>query len=181
MMRRTGEYLYAESPLWQAVRLPYQGGVFSLTALLPRKDNWLGELEGSLDTGFLEALERALAPREVQLHLPKVRIEGDFRLAPTLRGMGMRSAFDPESADFSGITSSQRVFISEVVHKTFIAMGEEGTEAAAATATAMLGACAPREERDPVVFRADHPFTFALREERTGTVLFLGRLADPSR
>lgn len=180
LMRRTGEYLYAESPLWQAVRLAYSGDYFSMTILLPRQKGWLAELESSLDAEFLNELEKVLARREVELHMPRLRVESQFALAPTLRSMGMRETFDPHRADFSGITRSERVFLSEVIHKTYIDVDERGTEAAAATAVVMAAGFAPGEPEEPVVFRADHPFTFMIRDERTSSILFMGRLANPS-
>ena len=112
--------------------------------------------------------------------MPRFRVEGQFALAPTLRSMGMRETFDPHRADFSGITRSERVFLSEVIHKTYIDVDEKGTEAAAATAVVMAAGCAPGEPEEPVVFRADHPFTFMIRDERTSSILFMGRLANPS-
>ncbi len=180
LMRRTGQYLYAESPLWQAVVLPYNMSYFSMTVLLPRKKDWLGELELSLDTGFLEALQGAMALRQVELHLPKFRIEGEFYLAPILRAMGMRDAFSETAADFSGISGNERLFLSEVIHRTFIDVNEEGTEATAATALCLLCEKTAEEELPLVVFRADHPFMFLIRDERTKSILFMGRLADPS-
>jgi serine protease inhibitor len=181
LMRRTGAYAYAESPLWQALRIPYSMGYFSMTVLLPKHKGWLGEFEESLDAGFFDELDKVIAHREVKLYLPKFRIEGSFQLGPLLQSMGMRRSFAPDVADFSGITTSEPLFISNVIHKTFIEVDEQGTEAAAATAMVMVAGCAPGEPEEPVVFRADHPFTFLIRDERTGSILFMGRLANPSK
>jgi len=180
LMRRTGDYPYAESPLWQAIVLPYSQGYFSMTVLLPRKKGWLGEFEKSLDDGFLEALEAALSSRSVELRLPRFRIEGDFHLAPVLRALGMRDAFSGSASDFSGISRNERLFLSDVIHRTFIDVNEDGTEAAAATVSMALAAAVPGQPRKPVPFRADHPFIFFIRDERTKSVLFMGRLSDPA-
>jgi serpin B len=179
LMRRTDSCLYAESPLWQAVSLPYVEGYFSMIVLLPKHKGWLSEFEESLDAGFLTELDKALAHREVEIHLPRFRIEGEFDLVEVLMAMGIHAAFSMRRADFSGITTSERIFIGKVLHKTFMDVHERGTEAAAATAVAMPLGAAPGEPEEPVVFRADHPFIFLLRDERTGSVLFMGRLADP--
>jgi serpin B len=92
--------------------------------------------------------------------------------------MGMKSAFDPDTADFSGMTDKEALFISVVIHKAFVDVNEEGTEAAAATGIAMTGA-AFAEPKEPPVFRADHPFVFMIRDNRNGAILFLGRITNP--
>jgi serpin B len=180
LMQRTDEYAYAESPLWQAVKVGYSMGYFSMTVLLPRHQGWLDDFEESLDSGFLRELDKVMRLRQVKLHLPRFRIEGSFQLGEALSSMGMHRAFAPERADFSGIAASEPLFISQVIHKTFIDVTEKGTEAAAATAVAVAAGCAPGEPEEPVVFRADHPFIFLLRDERTGSILFMGRLVDPT-
>jgi serpin B len=103
----------------------------------------------------------------------------EFSLASVLASMGMTDAFNPRAADFSGITGSRDLFISAVLHKAFVEVNEEGTEAAAATGVAMkLTSIGP--QRTPV-FRADHPFLFLIRDNHLGSILFLGRVMDPSR
>ncbi len=180
LMRRTGEYLYADSPLWQALQIPYAMYYFSMTVLLPKHKGWLSDFESSLDAGFFDELGRVLALRQVDLHLPRFRIENKFALGSVLYDMGIRDAFSRDRADFSGISRSDRLFVSEVLHKTFMDVNEEGTEASAVTAASMAALSAPREPEEPVVFRADHPFMFLIRDGRTGSILFMGRLADPS-
>jgi len=100
-------------------------------------------------------------------------------LADTLKALGMATAFD-QSADFSGMTGARDVFLSAVIHKAFVDVNEESTEAAAATAVVAVPMAAPIR-REPPVFRADHPFAFLIYDDRTGTILFLGRIVDPSR
>lgn len=124
-------------------------------------------------TGWLGTL----AGRNVQVSLPKFRAESEFSLRQALSTMGMPTAFTSR-ADFSGIDPKGRLAISEAVHKAFVDVSEQGTEAAAATGIA-VHATAMRRPEPPVVFRADHPFLFLIRDTGSGTVLFIGRLMDP--
>jgi serpin B len=118
--------------------------------------------------------------------LPKFGMTSSFRLSQQLRTMGMTDAFIPEKSDFSGLVESQReprrIWIDEVFHKAFVDVDEAGTEAAAATAVAMMGgAGAGARPPEPFTFRADHPFLFAIRFESTGSILFMGHVANPAR
>jgi len=113
----------------------------------------------------------------VRVFLPQFKLTSEFRLDDTLKAMGMLLAFD--RADFSGMTGKRDLFISAVIHKAFVDVNEEGTEAAAATAVIMgRGLAIPRQ---PAEFRADHPFVFLIRHNRTGSILFLGRLMNPKQ
>jgi serpin B len=119
----------------------------------------------------------ALKARPVGLTFPKFGIESKIDLATILAAMGMPAAFEPGVADFSGITTEERLFISAVIHQANIDVDEKGTTAAAATAVVMKATAEPGE---PVTLTVDRPFLFALRDVPTGTVLFLGRITDPS-
>jgi len=165
---------YAAGPGWRAVELPYVGGSLALTVIVPDD---LATFEAGLTEQGLAQVTSALAPREVDLSLPKFSIETATSLAAALTALGMPLAFDPDQADFSGITTQQRLFISDVIHQADIAVDEKGTEAAAASAVVMAGTAAPAER---VTLRVDRPFLFALRDLPTGAILFLGRVADPS-
>jgi serpin B len=115
----------------------------------------------------------------VDVLLPKFRLTNAFALKETLKALGMQKAFDPHAADFSGMNGGREpLFVSAVVHRAFVDVNEEGTEAAAATGAAMATLAAP--VRPVPVFRADHPFVFAIYEVRTGVVLFLGRVVNPT-
>ena len=116
----------------------------------------------------------AIHPRTVEVALPKFRAESEFSLRKGLSTMGMPTSFT-DKADFSGIDPKPGLAISEIVHKAFVDVSEQGTEAAAATGITM----GPTAVRMPVVFRADHPFIFLIRDTRTGVVLFIGRLMNP--
>ena len=179
MMQATKEFRYAESPEVQALELPYAGDDLSMLVLLPRDANSLAAFEQSLSPDKLYAWIRSLRSREVQLWLPKFKTTSEFSLNQTLTALGMTDAFTGR-ADFSGMDGTNDLFISAVIHKAFVEVNEEGTEAAAATAVVMetKGIHIPEE---PMVFRADHPFLFLIRDNRTGSILFLGRIVDPTR
>ena len=128
-------------------------------------DRWLTDLDGA---------ER---PR-LDVTLPKVEMRTDYDLVPQLRTLGLRLAFT-DGADFSGVTEQERLAISAVIHKTFLAIDEEGTEAAAVTAIDMRATSArPEPEAPPIEFKADHPFFIVLRHKPTNTKLFMGRVAQ---
>ena len=135
--------------------------------------------EDTFDAEQLDAILDALSLRNVALTLPKFTCEAEFSLADTLAGMGMPDAFQPGVADFSGINGRRDLFLMKVLHKAFVEVNEEGTEAAAATGiVAGVTSVMPGE---PFRFRADHPFLFLIRDRRSGAVLFMGRVADPTK
>jgi serpin B len=119
---------------------------------------------------------RAAEPEPVDLALPKIRLETRYQLARTLEQMGMRLAFGG-GADFSGIDGRRGLFIAKAIHQTFLQVDEKGTEAAAATALVMNESSGPPPPR--IRFHADHPFFFLLRDNRSGSVLFMGRIGEP--
>ena len=173
---------FAERDGAQVLELPYKGGALSMVVILPKDVNGLPALEAKLSAKTLSAWLTGLLQQKVNVHLPKFRVESTFGLNGALQQLGMKTAFDcreETEADFSGMTGSRNLCISAVVHKAFVEVNELGTEAAAATAVVM----AELDSVEPPVleFRADHPFLFALRDTRTGAVLFLGRLVDPTR
>ncbi len=176
MMHQTRDFRYAEGEGFQAVELPYEGGELSMVVLLPVKQDSLHSLERSLTAAKLDGWLGKLASRKVAVELPRFKFKTRVELAKELKAMGMSLAFGPE-ADFSGISTAEKLRISKVIHEAFVGINEAGTEAGAATA-AVVGLAAPPET--PVPFRADHPFLFLIREQRTGSVLFLGRVTDPS-
>jgi serpin B len=111
--------------------------------------------------------------------MPRFKFAGEFSLADTLNSLGMVDALNPAKADFSGMTTAEKLFISAVIHKAFVAVDEDGTEAAAATAVMVGTTSMPIEEDQPKVFNADHPFVFLIRHNSTGAILFMGRLSNP--
>jgi serpin B len=161
--------------------LPYTSNLLSMVVLLPKALDGLGAIEQGLDATqlqqWLAALDAAPASKTV-LYLPKFRLTRRLDLADNLTAMGMPTAFGPQ-ADFSGMSARRDLFIDKVVHQAFVDVNEEGTEAAAATAV-MMRSMAVMASPTPVL-RVDHPFMFLIRENRTGSILFLGRVTDPSK
>jgi serpin B len=176
-MNQTSEFGYSETPSAQVLEMRYAGTGFAFDVLLPKTPTGLRGLEKSLTPGNLTFWLGNLTIRSVQVSLPKFRAESGFSLRQALSTMGMPTCFTAK-ADFSGIGPQPGLAISEVVHKAFVDVSEQGTEAAAATGIAMP-TVSMRMPEQPVVFRADHPFLFLIRDTRTGVVLFIGRLMDP--
>jgi serpin B len=162
---------YAEGEHAQALELPYRGGRMTMVVLLP---NDMAKFEKGLDVRRVDALTSRLAPTQVSVYLPRFKMTSKFKLAETLAGMGMPTAFTGK-ADFSGIDGTKELFISAVEHKAYVAVDESGTEAAAATAVVMKRGGPPRGK----LFRADRPFLFLIRDAKTGCILFVGRVLDP--
>lgn len=152
-----------------------------MIVLLPKEIEGLAGLEAKLTFQNLQQWIGSLKHEdEVKVYLPRFKTTSQFQLNGTLSEMGMPSAFDRDAADFSGMTDSEDLFISAVIHKAFVDVNEEGTEAAAATGVAVAVTAAPVEEpKVPPVFRADHPFVFMIRDNRTRAILFLGRIVNP--
>jgi serpin B len=174
MMHQTESFGYAEGESYQVVELPYDGHELSMVILLPEAGEF-EPFEDSLDAERVNGILRDLAYRQVALTMPKFEFESEFDLANTLAAMGMPDAFT-SAADFSGMTGARDLFISDVIHKAFVSVDEAGTEAAAATAVVMKFSAAVEE---PVEVAVDHPFIFLIRDIRTGTILFVGRVTDP--
>ena len=164
---------------FQAVELPYSGNDLSMVILLPRKSDALGQLENQLSPAFLDRLLAQLKMQKVEIFLPRFKMGSRYDLQGKLYKMGMLDAFTPGKADFSGLNGTRSFNISVVIHKAWVEVTEEGTEAAAATVVGGPGGAAPAAPPPPPVFRADHPFIFLIRDTRSGSLLFLGRLADP--
>lgn len=176
MMRLTENLGYLRGDGWQAVVLPYRGGGLAMTIVLP--DGPLGTLPPGLP-GDLADLTGQASRRPVTLTLPKFRQEGEFALIPVLQRLGVGEAFAAQRADFTGITTAERLHVSTVRHKAYIDVDEQGTEAAAATAVAMRAMAMARPRQPPVTVTVDHPFLFAITDTATGLPLFLGQVTVP--
>jgi serpin B len=144
--------------------------------IVPDEDRF-EEVESSLDDRQVSAILESLQPTSVTLALPKFQFESKFGLRDQLVTLGMQDAFDPNTADFSGMTEKNDLFISAVIHKAFVAVDEKGTEAAAATAVVMETAMAPMSD---VRLTIDRPFIFLIRDVPTGQILFIGRVLNPA-
>ena len=176
-MNGSERYGYGEFDDLQVLELPYGDGSLSMLVLLPKEIDGLARLEAKLTFQNLQQWTTNLRNREVKFALPKFKTTSQFQMNETLKLMGMISAFDAKQADFSGMTGGRNLFISAVIHKAFVDVNEEGTEAAAATGILMeLASAVPIE---PPVFRADHPFMFMIRDNRNGSIMFMGRIQNP--
>ena len=178
LMRQSEDYRYLDGEAFQVLELPYDAHEASMVVFLPRRVDGLAEFEKTLSAARVTDWLARMSPHLVDVTLPRFKVTASTRLNDPLRTLGMPQAFSGERADFSGMVQVRRVFISAVVHQAFVDVNEKGTEAAAATGVAMrLLSAAPRRPR--AVFRADHPFFFLIRDNRTGSILFAGRLTDP--
>jgi serpin B len=179
MMHQTEHFNYTEGSDYQAVELPYDGRELSMLVLLPGSGRFTA-FEDSLDSGKISDIVLALENRKVALTMPKFEFTSDLGLKNTLSEMGMPEAFSGD-ADFSGMDGKHDLSISDVIHKAFISVDETGTEAAAATAV-IVGATAmpPGEPEQIVNMTIDRPFIFLIRDIQTGTILFIGRIINPS-
>ena len=189
LMHHREEVRYVQAAGYQAVDLVYWGGDLSMLVLLPDRKDGLRDLEKTLSARMLHDCVKQMRTREVKLFLPRFKITwGTVDVRDQLTALGMPLAFTRLQADFSGINGHKpphedSLFISAIFHKAFVETNEEGTEAAAATAEVVIEYAAPQSSKPPPVpiFQADHPFLFAIRDRKRGTILFLGRMADPTR
>jgi serpin B len=178
MMYRSASYRYGDNETCQALEMPYKGNDLSMLVLLPRKVDGLPELEKLLSASRLKDWLGKLRSEKVDVSLPRFTTTREYQLNDALAAIGMSSAFDKDRADFTGMNGSgPRLFLSVVVHKAYVDVNEQGTEAAAATGAAFPLAAARPAKRQ--TFRADHPFLFLIRDIRSGSILFLGRVSNP--
>ena len=176
-MRLRERLRYLRGDGYQAVELPYAGQRLGMVIVLP--DGPLAPVESRLGRDGLARLLAGLAARQVTLALPRFRVTSQFSLAPALSALGMPLAFTSR-ADFTGITTAERVHISDVVHQAYLDVGEQGTEAAAATAVVIRAAARVMMPDPPVEMTVDRPFLFGITELASGRPLFLGRVTDPA-
>lgn len=177
MMEQEGEFNYMEDDEVQVLELPYSGKDLSMVIILPRSGIPLSKIEKELSLKKLQYWISGLSKRSVEVYIPRFKVEKRFLLNDVLQKLGMVLAFDIMLADFSGMTPKPDLYISKVIHQAFVEVNEEGTEAAAATAV-IMGAKAVAMKP---IFRADRPFIFLIRDKRSGSILFIGRLVEPAR
>jgi serpin B len=174
LMHRAALMSYAETPLYQAVDLPYGDSAFTMTVVLPKSGKSVESLASSLDAASWQSLVSSLHANNVELYLPKLTMTWQDSLVPALQSLGMHLPFDVNAADFTGMApAGPRLYISSVQHKTFVSIDEDGTEAAAVTSTGITATSAPVY----TPMRVDRPFVFVIRERLSGTVLFMGKVA----
>ncbi|MFB9329308.1 serpin family protein [Paenibacillus aurantiacus] len=177
MMERKGSYAYKKEQAYEVLQLPYGEGEWRMTIVLPGEPGGLDALLPQLMSNP-ESWRAGLASARGVVRLPRFTIESKLGLEETLRQLGMKTAFDPEKADFSGMAEEGALFyLSEVIHQARIVVDESGTEAAAATAAMVAGSAEPAK---PFEFTADRPFFFAIEEGETGAIVFLGAVRNPA-
>lgn len=160
----------AVNDLVKIVELPYEGEKFSMLILLPGDENDMSSLEDSLSVDNLNKWKKELHTMKTKVYMPKFELETEYDLKQLLQDMGIHDAFG--NADFTGILTPS-LYIEKAVHKAFVEVNEEGTEAAAATGIAML-------ESGPFEFTVDRPFVFIIQDNETDSILFMGRVVDPT-
>jgi len=179
LMTRTGDYGYSDMGDLQILELPYAGRDLSMVVILPGPGRSISDLEKKITIENFFLWKQSMSEKEVEVFLPRFRITwGSFSLVEALKSLGMVDAFSDTKADLSGMDGSPDLYITDVLHKAFIDVNEEGTEAAAATAVIVGLKSIPAP---PEVFRADRPFIFIIQENSTGSILFMGRVSDPSK
>ena len=175
LMQQAEAFGFAENAEAQVVEMRYAGGEAAMMLFLPKDAGGLARLESSLSEAVLARWVKELRVQRVAVLLPRFTVTFEAALGDTLKAMGMTDAFNPGAADFSGIAPGKGLALSAVTHKALIEVGEEGTEAAAATAVA-IGITSD----DPMpVFKVDRPFVFLIRHLRSGAVMFAGRVSNP--
>jgi len=175
MMRQMHTFGYTEGTDYQAVELPYDGNELSMVILLPKADRFKA-FETALKAQQVKDIVQNLKSSEVDLTMPRFKVESQFSLKKALASLGMPIAFSASEADFSGMDGQKDLYISDVVHKAYVNVDENGTEAAAATGVVVGTTSMPAKTYQVTL---DHPFIFFIRDIQTGAILFLGRVASP--
>ena len=180
MMSRSATFFYHKGEDFQSVMLPYGTGRVSMYVFLPDEQKGLDQFEKDLTPKNWDSWITSFQPTPGDLMLPRFKIEWESELSEALKALGMAEAFDAARADFSQIAkanSGNKPFISEVKHKSWCEVNEEGTVAAAATSVGVLTSI--QQPREKFVMKVDHPFFFAIRDNQTGVVLFMGSVTNP--
>jgi len=177
MMHQIETFGYAREDGYQLISLPYEGNKLSMLIILPDENNF-AQVEKAIAELDIQNLVRSVSYAQLDLRMPKFKIESSFGLADYLDAMGMKDAFIPGVADFSGMDGTRDLFISAIQHKAFIEVDETGTEAAAATAVVVGIESMPIDE--PIKVSIDRPFIFMITDNKTGSILFMGRVMNPA-
>lgn len=182
LMTQQAGFSYFETSDFKAIRIPYKGHKVSMEIYLPNKKDGLAEWEKELTADNYTKWSGMFKHHEVNLTMPKFKMTYTSTMSDLLKSLGMELPFDERFADFTGMTEKRELYISEVVHKAFIDVSEKGTEAAAATAVIMNETTSVRHEPKPLkIFKADHPFFYVIRDNKSGSILFMGRMTDPTK
>ena len=179
MMNKTFLVNHLDNDDFQLAQLPYKDNEVSMVIILPNKKDGLAEVEKKLSPKLLQQALAQAKMKNLQVSLPKFKVTERFNLVDELKSLGMKDAFVAEVADFTGmedkVSRGQSLFISKVIHKAFVEVNESGTEAAAVTLSIALSKGMASD------FIVDHPFIFLIRENGSGSILFVGRIVDPTK
>jgi serpin B len=179
MMKQEENYEYASGSNYQAVEIPYVGNE-SMVVLLPKAGQF-DQFDSSLTASEVQGIEQQMQPRDVNLSLPKFGYGQTTDLTQTLQKMGVTDAFDPGGADLSGIDGTNDLYVSDVLHKAIIEVTAQGTKAAAVTVIGTKISCVfEGQPPPPIDFTVDHPFIYLIKDNTTGSTLFMGRVSDAS-
>ncbi len=176
MMHVDGRFRHFQDDNVEALQLPYVSNRLSMTIILPRKGHSLEEIEEEMTVSQIERWCRDGDPTNVVVSVPRFTETTGFELKGPLKAMGMKDAFDPVLADFSGITTAESLYVEAAIHKAYLRVDETGTEAAATTAVVVVSSA-----ELAVAFVADHPFIYLIRDNLSGAIFFMGRVVDPSK
>jgi serpin B len=177
MMKQQASFAYNEGSDYQALELPYDGRELSMLIILPKADRFKA-FETALSSQQVSTIIQGLKNSQVNLSMPKFTFAAEFSLSKALKEAGMTAAFSPSEADFSGMDGAKDLYITDVVHKAFVAVDEAGTEAAAVTAVVVGTTSMPMEVKEVTL---DHPFIFLIRDIQTNSILFVGRTMNPAK
>ena len=178
-MSNANYFNYHKGSDYQAIELPYQGDEISMVVIMP-DDGQFEDFENNISYNKVVGIFNNLEERQVFVKIPEFKFESRFSLKEILSNMGMPDAFSESKADFSGITNKESLIIDQVVHKAYIDVDTEGTEAAAVTAIMVIPISNDIFKKEPVEMTVDRPFIFLIRDIETGTILFLGRVLNPN-
>lgn len=178
MMHLVDVFMYAESDDCQILKMAYMRAPFAMLVVLPNDIDGLPALENSLAPAKLAQWRSELIYHTVEVYFPRLKIEETLVLSNSLKAMGMARAFS-EKADLSGMTTAEKLLLSDVVQKSYVDITEQGTEAAAVTGIMAAALGIDPEPPPPPVFKADHPFFFFILEQSTGLAVFMGSVARP--
>jgi len=176
MMFQENKFNYFENGKLQLLELPYKGDKISMVIILPKNLQKLESIENTINEKKLQEWIKNAVNTKVKTYIPRFKFTQRYDLSTILKSIGMKDAFDGAKADFSGIDGRKDLYISKVIHKAFVEVNEEGTEASAATGVIMERTCIERT----VTFKANHPFIFLIRDKNTGCILFMGKIINPN-
>ncbi len=179
LMNQKDSLNYYSTDQYQAVELPYGNGDFKMLLILPASSNDINDFIDEMDENYWENTLNNMKKEEVNLWLPKFKLSYNIEMKNTLSDMGMGSIFNADLADLSKIRKEKDIYVTGVIHKTYINLDEEGTEAAAVTAIIVGRNSVGEGGKKEIFMRADHPFIFCIRENQTGAILFIGKVINP--